>query len=304
MISTNRRVAYYPGCSVKTIEIAYNDSTEWVARALGIELDELKNYNCCGGGEMKSLGDVGLLFPVRNLMLAQELGHTEVVIPCSIGYHELSRAQSLIAQHPDRLERVNQMLSEAGEPTYRGGVAPRHFLEYLFNEFPLETFRGMTKRPLQGLKVGAYYGCLYSRPSQFTGTDRNPKLDNAERPFFMHRVLETVGCTMVTYGNEVSCCGGKNLLQDEEVAFRLDYETLSRAKRAGADMIALICPKCAGGLDTNQAKIIQKHGEEARLPVVFVTQLLGLAMGASAHDMKLKEMMAGAYGCLQQKRLA
>jgi heterodisulfide reductase subunit B2 len=299
-----RKIAYFPGCTLKTIDRSYDYSTRVVAGHLGIELDPLKNCNCSGAGEMKSLGDVGLMFPVRNLMLAREMGYREVVMPCSVCYHELSRANKIMKEDKERLDGVNKILSEAGEPIYQPDVTERHFLEYLYNKVGIDEIKSKVKMPLKGLKVGAYYGCLYSRPSVFTGTGRTDRLDDPERPYYMHRILEAIGCTMVTYGNETACCGGRNMMQDEETSFKLIYDTLSKAKKAGADIVSLICPKCAGGLDILQPKITKHLGSEANIPVVFVTQLIGLAFGESGKKMLLKDMESDAYPALKEKGFA
>jgi heterodisulfide reductase subunit B len=244
---------------------------------------------------MKSLGEVGLFFPTRNLMLAEQTGQTHLVMPCNVCYHELSRANTILREESDRREAVNDLLAKAGEPTYRGTVKERHLLEFIYNEVGMDRIRSLVKRPLTGLKVAPYYGCLYTRPSIFTGTDRrDPKLDDAERPYFMHRILEAIGCIISDYNNETACCGGRNVMQDPDTSMLLSAETLSQAKEAMGDVMSLICPKCAGAMDINQPKIVEKYGQKTDLPVVFFTQLMGLAFGESRRRMKFAEMTTDA----------
>jgi len=304
-----KRVPYYPGCALLTVDVAYDESSKRVAQRLGTELVDIEDYNCCGIGELKSQGDAGLMLPARNLMLAkQQFQAQELVMSCSVCYHELSRANAYIRKNARQKARVNELLQKGGEPPYEGDVEARHFLEYLYNEHGVEAIRAKVTRPLNGLKVAPYYGCLYTRPSQFTGSGRESRLDHPERPRFMHEILEACGAETVAYGNETSCCGGRNLIQDEETSFRLIYDTLSKAKAAGADVVALICPKCAGGLDIMQEQVIKAaekrepgSGERARIPVVYVTQLIGLALGETAKDVRLRDMETNAAAVLAAK---
>jgi len=298
---TVKKVAYFPGCALKTVDRAYDHSARIVARYLEIELVLLKNPNCSGGGEMKAMGDVGLFFPIRNLMLAEQTGQTDLVMPCNVCYHELSRANTIYRTEADRREAVNDLFTKAGEPLYQGRIKERHLLEYIYNEVGVERIRSLVKRPLSGLKVAPYYGCLYTRPSIFTGTDRrDPKLDDAERPYFMHRILEALGCTVSEYQNETACCGGRNVMQDPETSMLLCAETLGQAKEAMGEVMSVICPKCAGAMDINQPKIVERYGQKADLPVVFFTQLMGLAFGESRRRMKFSEMTTQADDAIQK----
>ncbi len=297
-----KKVAYYPGCALKTIDRAYDDTSKYVAGSLGFALEEIGDYNCCGIGELKSQGEAGLMLPARNLMLAKEqFGAKDLVMSCSVCYHELARANTILNKRADEKEKVNDLLRTGGGSGYEGDVEPRHIIEFLFNEVGVAGVKARVKKPLAGLKVAPYYGCLYSRPSVYTGTARNPRMDDAERPRFMHALLEACGATTVSYGNETSCCGGRSLIQDEDTSFRLIYDTLSKAKAAGADVVALICPKCAGGLDIMQENVLKAAekresgaGKKGHIPIVYATQLIGLAFGASAGEMKLRDMETGA----------
>ena len=135
----------------------------------------------------------------------------------------------------------------------------------------------------------------------YTFTDKKPGADNSERPRFMHDFLEAAGAETVFYGNEVQCCGGRNLVQDEETSFALCSQTISKAKKAGADVIAVICPKCAGALDVNQPKIAAKFGSGSELPVVYLTQLMALAFGFSKKEAELGDMISGALELFEER---
>ncbi len=303
MLKENQ-AAYYPGCALLTIDRAYNSSAKLVSKKMGVELVELPDYNCCGIGEMKSKGAVSIYLSLRNMMLAKsKLGSKDLVMACSVCYHEISRSIARVRENKNELEAVNSIFNEAGET--KDEFVPdgkvRHLLEFLYNEKGTEEAKKNTVKPLKGLKVAPYYGCLYSRPSMYTFTDKDPKMDNSERPRFMHDFLEVIGAETVSYGNEVQCCGGRNVVQDEETSFALCSQTLSKAKKAGADVIVTICPKCAGALDVNQPKIVEKFGKDSELPVVYLTQLMALAFGFSDKEAEIKDMISGPIKILREK---
>lgn len=298
------QAAYYPGCALLTIDRAYNNSSKLVSKKMGVELVEIPDYNCCGIGEMKSKGAVSMYLPLRNMMIANnKLGSKDLVMACSVCYHEFMRSITRVRENLNELEAVNSIFKEAGE--FENEYVPdgdaRHILEFLYNEKGVDEVKRNTVKPLKGLKVAPYYGCLYSRPSMYTFTDKKPKMDNSERPKFMHDFLEAIGAETVFYGNEVQCCGGRNVVQDEETSFALCSQTISKAKKAGADVIALICPKCAGALDVNQPKIVEKFGKDSELPIVYLTQLMALAFGFSRKEAEFGDMISNPDKVLQEK---
>ncbi len=298
------QVAYYPGCALLTIDRAYNNSSKLVSKKMGIELIELPDYNCCGIGEMKSKGAVSLYLPLRNMMLAKSrLGSKDLVMACSVCHHEFSRAVARVRENENELADVNGIFKDAGEneEEFIPDGEPRHILEFLYNEKGVDEVRKNVVQSLKGLKLAPYYGCLYSRPSMYTFTDKKPKIDNSERPRFMHDFLEAMGAETVFYGNEVQCCGGRNVVQDEETSFTLCAQTLSKAKKAGADLLVLICPKCAGALDVNQPAIVKKLGKDAELPVVYLTQLMALAFGFSKKQAEFGDMFSKPLNVLEEK---
>ncbi len=298
------QAAYYPGCALLTIDRAYNNSSKLVSKKMGIELVEIPDYNCCGIGEMKSKGAASMYMPLRNMMIAKnKLGSKNLIMACSVCYHEFSRSITRVKENQNELSAVNAIFKEAGEfnEEYIPDGEARHILEFLYNEKGVEEVKKNVVKPLKGLKVAPYYGCLYSRPSMYTFTDKKPKMDNSERPRFMHEFLEALGAETVFYGNEVQCCGGRNVVQDEETSFALCSQTISKAKKAGADVIALICPKCAGALDVNQPKIVEKFGKDSKLPIVYLTQLMALAFGFSKKEAEFSDMISEPLKVLNEK---
>ncbi|RZD19278.1 MAG: disulfide reductase [Candidatus Acididesulfobacter diazotrophicus] len=296
------QAAYYPGCALLTIDRAYNNSSKLVSKKMGIELVEIPDYNCCGIGEMKSKGAVSLYLPLRNMTIAKsKLGSKDLVMACSVCYHEFTRSITKVKENKKLLDEVNLILKDADEEEYAPEGEARHILEFLYNEKGPDEVKKNTVKPLKGIKVAPYYGCLYTRPSMYTFADKKPNLDNSEKPHFMHDFLESMGAEVVSYGNEVQCCGGRNVVQDEETSFTLCSQTLSKAKKAGADFLVVICPKCAGALDVNQPKIVEKYGEDSELPVVYLTQLMALAFGFSEKDAQFSDMISNPLKVLKEK---
>ena len=300
MSVAKKKAAYYPGCTLKSVDIAFDTTTKAVTRTLGLELQEVTDYSCCGAGEMKSEGNVSYLLPTRNLLRVAEMGRDEVVMSCNVCYHEMTRANTAVKGNPAKKQHLNALLEEAGEKSYEGNITARNTLEFIYNEGGLEEIKANVRKPLTGLKVAPYYGCLYNRPQDMLDVSPSVQLDDLERPHFMHDILEALGATVVRFGNETSCCGGKNVMSDEPNTHKLSGKVLASAKAAGADVLALMCPKCAATLDILQGDIIHAVGEEARLPVVFYTQLMAMAFGHPASEVRLKNMESNPQAVLSR----
>ncbi len=295
----SREVAYFPGCSLKTIDRAYDVSTRLVARDLGLGLVEVEDYACCGAGELKGNGINSYYLPARNLGHLLRQGQVDVMVSCNVCYHELSRAAYAWTHQAQIGEQINDMLRAAGEPPMTQSASVRNTLDYLINHVGLEAISRRVVRPLTGLRVAPYYGCLYHRPQAMVSSVQVAG-EHPEHPHFMHDVLRTLGAQVIAHPAETTCCGGKNLLSDEEIAGRLTGRILSQAKAAGAEVLSLMCPKCAGGLDALQPRAVKAVGEGARLPVVYYTQLMAIAFGHSPEASGLREMESGGLTVIQR----
>ncbi len=295
----SHETVYFPGCSLKTIDRAYDASTRLVASDMGLHLVEVQDYACCGAGELKGDGLKSHYLPGRNLGHLLEQGQTEVMVSCNVCYHELSRT-AYVWSHSERIgSEINRLLEAAGEPGITKTPSVRNTLEYLVNVVGLDRISQRVKRPLTGLRVAPYYGCLYHRPGSMVSSIQVAGED-PERPHFMHDVLRALGATVVPHSAETTCCGGKNLLSDERIASKLTGRILSQAKEAGADVLSLMCPKCAGGLDALQPRAIKAAGEGARLPVVYYTQLVAVAFGHSPEAVYLKDMESDSFDVIRR----
>ncbi|WP_053959628.1 CoB--CoM heterodisulfide reductase iron-sulfur subunit B family protein [Sulfobacillus thermosulfidooxidans] len=293
------KTAYFPGCSLKTIDRAYDVSTRVIAKDLGMTLVEVEDYSCCGAGELKGEGVKSHFLPARNLAHLLHQGETEVMVSCNVCYHELSRTAYTFEVGGAVRDEIQNMLNEAGEPPLTEKPSVRNTLEYLVNVVGLDKIAQHVRVPLTGLRVAPYYGCLYHRPGNMLSSVQIAGEDT-EHPHFMHDLLKTLGATVVSHPAETTCCGGKNLLSDGRTSGKLTGRILSKAKSSGADVLALMCPKCAGGLDALQPRAIDAVGEGAKLPVMYYTQLVGIAFGHRPEELYVGDMESDALSLIEQ----
>lgn len=272
------KYSYFPGCSLKGTGRAYEESLIPVLRALDVELEELDDWNCCGATAYMSVDEVkACVVSSRNLALAEKLGHKEMIAPCSACYLVLNKTKHYLQDSSEVNEIVGKALKE-GNLTYKGNVPVRHPLDVLVHTVGLDEIKKRVKKPLKGLKVAPYYGCQIVRPYS--------TFDDQYNPTTMDRLLEAIGCTIVTYPLKTRCCGGSLTGTLPEQGLLCSHIILKEAKRRGADVIATVCPLCQFNLDSYHDKIEAKW-ESARVPCVYFTQLLGLAFGIGEQELGL-----------------
>ncbi len=208
---------------------------------------------------------------------------------CNGCVYSLARANDAMADEPTR-SRINARLEEGGSPAYDGTSNIRHVLEYIHNAAGLERIRAQVVRPLRGITVAPYYGCLYSRPKRYTRVGLEPGRDNPENPYFLDELLEACGATVIhDYPAKTICCGGGHALSDLDVSVAFSASVMNEAKRAKADVVATICPLGQINIENNLDRIRQAYGEEVLLPVAYFTQLMALAFGRSVRASRLKD---------------
>ncbi|MGC8650131.1 MAG: CoB--CoM heterodisulfide reductase iron-sulfur subunit B family protein [Hydrogenobaculum sp.] len=315
-----KNVAYYPGCSLEGAARAYDVSLRLVAKDLGLELDYLKDYNCCGAMESKNVTFWGtILMNARNMSLARKQGHEVIVAPCNGCSFSLQRAWYFLTTDNSVLTKTNALLREGGVDPLDVIPETYHALEWLYEEAGPEKIKEKTKKPLKGLKVANYYGCLYTRPhfyartySHAGGQDldkdrpmRRATADDDEHPFFQNKLLEAAGATSVDFEPmHTQCCGGPHSLSDESVSEKFVMMILQNAKRNGADVIATECPLCHASLEMYRHRLMLKGVPDVDVPAVYFTQLLGLALGRSASEVKLKDNLSDPLPVLKRYGLA
>jgi heterodisulfide reductase subunit B len=272
------KYSYFPGCSLKGTGRAYEESLLPVFQALGVELEELDDWNCCGATAYMAVDEVkACVMASRNLAIAEKAGHQELMAPCSACYLVLNKAKHYLHESP-AVQKVIQGALKEGKLSYSGNVPVRHPLDVLVNNIGLAEIKKRVKHPLTGLKVAPYYGCQIVRPYS--------TFDDQYNPTTMDRLLETLGCTIVNYPLKTRCCGGSLTGTLPEPGLLCSYILLKEAIKRGADVIATVCPLCQFNLDGYHDKIEAKWGS-VRIPTVFFSQLMGLAFGLSEKELGL-----------------
>jgi len=268
------KYAYFPGCSLKGTGRAYEESFLAVFRALGVEMAEIEDWNCCGATAYMAVDEArALALAARNLALAEKQQCGDLVAPCNGCYLILMKSEKWINESPETSRNIQRVMREAGLE-YSGKVAVRHPLEILLNDIGLEAIKSKARRTLKGLRVAPYYGCQIVRPYA--------TFDDQYRPMTMDRLLESLGAAVVDYRLKTRCCGGALTGTIPDVGQRMAYILLHEAKRCGADVMAVCCPLCHFNLDSYQKEIKAHYPGDAAIPAVYFTQLLGLALGLDA----------------------
>lgn len=264
-------IPYFPGCTLSTKAAGYDRSGRAVSQALGLPLEELPEWQCCGATFPLAVENaMSLIAPVRLLAEVQKAGNNVTTL-CAICFHVLRRTQNFLQAHPEVLERVNWFTEEA----YLGEARVSHFLELLRDQLTWNGLRERVLHPLQSLKVAPYYGCLLLRPQAEIG------LDDPDDPRILHDCLAALGCEVVTFSYQAECCGSYLDVQQPDLCEQLAGTILSSARRAGAQAIVTACPLCQFNLDVFQRRA-NRAGSAEVLPVLYFTQLMAVALGLDA----------------------
>ncbi len=262
--------AYYPGCSLDSTAKEYDMSVRAVFAKLDIELHELDEWTCCGATHSAIYKeDSRFLLSLRNLALAEMQGYDTVIAPCSACYKNLRRAAKLAEADKTICTRVNAEMEEVFSCS--GQVEVLHPLYLILRDYGLDTLKKRVVRPLTGMKIASYYGCMLTRPVD--------KFDSAERPTGLDRLVRALGAEPVDYNYKAKCCGGALALSHGGTTARMASDVLTSAKARGAEAVTLACPMCHMALDLYQSKAEKIVQRDLDLPVVFFTQLMGLALG-------------------------
>ena len=280
---------YYPGCSCsgKTTGRAYSESLTAVFQALNVTYEELEDWNCCGATMYMSVDEQqAFAMSARNLALAERQGSDggdapTLTTPCAACYTILNKTQHYIDDYPQIGESIHSALAAAGL-SCNGRVQVRHPLDILVNDVGLEKIAGRVKRPLEGLRVACYYGCLLVRPYA--------TFDDPYNPTAMDRFIEALGAEPVDWPLKTRCCGASLSGTIEAVGVRLGYILLSEARRRGADVVATACPFCQFNLECFQQQMIRDHQLEGQVPIAFFTQLAGIAFDLPGRDIGLHRL--------------
>ena len=268
--------SYFPGCSLDASAVAYALSIKAMTEALGVELAELEDWNCCGASPYSSLDTlICSCISARNLALAEKTG-LDLVTACSSCYSVLGKTNSLLWQNPQLKEEVDEALA-AGGLEYHGGVPVRHLAHVLIQDVGSEAIAAKAKRNLDGLRVAVYYGCQLVRPAG--------GFDDPEFPQSLDRLIESLGATAVNFPLKSRCCGGSLVISEESIALGLIRKLLDSAATNGAECIITVCPLCQTNLDVYQGRVNRRFKTHYDMPILFFTQLVGLALGLGSKEL-------------------
>ncbi len=288
------KYAFYPGCSLESSAWDYDLSTRAVCRALGIELVDIPKWVCCGSTPAHaSNASLALALPAINLHKAQGMG-LAVLTACASCYSRLRTANHHLRESEEERQRVERI---TGTP-YDGGVEVVHILDVLANTVGTDGLRANVRQSLGDLKVACYYGCLLTRPPEVVA------FDNPEQPTCMESMAAAVGAVPVTWPFKTECCGAGLSITNSDVVCRLGHRLLSMAHEAGAECLVVGCPLCQLNLDLRQQDAAKAFEDTPRMPVVYLAQLVGLALGLTADELGLSALSVGLTVLLDKRQAA
>jgi len=289
------KYAYFPGCSLHSTAKEYDISTREVANALGIELIEIPDWVCCGATPAHiTMHLLSLALPVKNLIKAESMGSYEVATCCAACFSRLKIANHIMCKDEVHREKVEKIV---GHP-YKGGVKVRHFLDILVNVYGLKNLEERLTKELAGLKVACYYGCLLTRPPEVT------ELDDLEDPHLMDDLMKALGVEPVRWPYKTECCGASFSLTKTDIVLKLSADILQMAADEGAEAIVVACPLCQSNLDLRQPMINEKYKKKFNIPVIYFTQLVGLALGIEPKKLGFEKHIINPVPLLKGKELA
>ncbi len=267
---------FYPGCSLQRSARPYLDSIMATREMIGVDLAEIQDWNCCGATEYTSVYHVASYALVaRNLALAarQADDTRTITAACSACYLNLAKTQSYLENDPVLADKVGRALSAGGLSYKAGSMKVRHLLDLVVNDVGLERVKGVVTHPLSGLRIAPYYGCMIARP------DRDNRWDNVEHPMAMDRLMRVLGAEVVDFPLKTHCCGGHMTQINLTVAYELIRRIVHAASEYKADLLVTLCPMCQLNLDAYQTEVNKYFHTDYRVPVLYFSQLMGLAFG-------------------------
>ncbi len=275
------KFTFFPGCSSEGSGSHLDISTRAVSAKLGIELEDLNDWNCCGasvahvdGGYLPTLA-----LSARNLAQAREQGENDLIASCAACYIKSHHANEKIREDEDLASKINEALAADGK-SYDGGLHVRHICEVFVNDIGTEAIKEQVSNPLEGLKVAGYVGCQTVRP--FANTERGGNFDTYDDPRFLDGFIEACGAEAVEFENKTTCCGGAIALMSPDKTLDLMKGILEEARAREADCIATPCPLCQQNVEMYQDRINKTFATDYQIPVVFHTQIMAVAFGLDA----------------------
>ncbi|HSK15498.1 MAG TPA: CoB--CoM heterodisulfide reductase iron-sulfur subunit B family protein [Gaiellaceae bacterium] len=289
------RVAYYKGCLASLSAKELDTSTQALAPKLGIELEPLESVTCCGAGDIhEAEPDYYLHLNARILAYAEATGCDTLMTICNVCTLNLRQANFQI-QNDDALRvRVSENLEKVGAPPYSGGVEVLHFLWLMADGEGFEKLKAVAHKGLKGLKVAPFYGCQILRPSKLLG------FEDPDRPSSLEAIIEACGGEAIDYPAKIKCCGFPIIQAREETALGELIQPIRQSIEAGADAMVTPCPLCHLSLDAWQSKLEAQTGESFRMPILHLSQLVGVAAGLPDSELKFKRHVVSVDPVLEK----
>ncbi|MBI5436380.1 MAG: CoB--CoM heterodisulfide reductase iron-sulfur subunit B family protein [Nitrosomonadales bacterium] len=266
------KLVYYPGCTLKNQATNFDVSTVSSMAKLDVEVEEMAQWNCCGTVHALDSDNVmNRVAPITNLIRVKEANASEFMTSCAMCYNTLKRANIDVKQRADALETINDFLS-LEKTKYEGDVDVLHLLEYLRDRVGFDKLAERVTKPLKGLRVACYYGCLLVRPKEVA-------FDDVENPMVMENLVRALGATPVDFSYKTECCGAYQTVDKPEVIAGRTDKIMGSAHEEQADLVVVSCPLCAFNLDFRQDDAKRLNPDFHNMPVLYFTQLMALAFG-------------------------
>ncbi len=286
-------MAYYPGCSLKQSSSLCDVQSRVVFAELGVNLREIRDWNCCGATSAAKIDDfLAVGMAARNIGIAEDAGFSEMVIPCSACYSRTVTARKRMADDADLAVEINEELARPAT----GRLRIRSVVEALLNEVQRPDFPGRLQVEFKGLRPVCYYGCMLTR----FPADGALAADDVENPRGMETALQELGVPAADWNMKTACCGASAQMTDPALADALMAEILKDALARNANCIVTTCPMCQMNLDFRQDHIGPVHGIDNRLPVYFLTELVGAALGLSPERLQMDRHFLDCVSLLKE----
>lgn len=274
------KLSYYPGCTLKNHARNFDDTTFSVMDRLNVEVEELSRWNCCGTvHSLASDNIMNRMAPIRNLIRAKEEGADKLMTVCSMCYNTLKRANDHVSADSEVKDRLNDFMYME-KVDYEGDVNVFHMLEFLRDEIGFKDLASRVEKPLEGLKVACYYGCMLVRPKEVA-------FDDVENPTIMEDLITALGGTPVDFAMKTECCASYQTVDKPEIVAEQTAKIVGDADSKGADLVVVSCPLCAFNLDNRQEKTAEMFPDFNNMPVVYFTQLMAIALGCPDESLGL-----------------
>jgi heterodisulfide reductase subunit B len=286
-----KKYALFPGCSLEKIAGSYYQSSVETTKQFGIELQELDDWNCCGATTYSYIDELlANTLVARNLALAEKEG-LDFVAPCSACYKNAYFANKYIKEDPDLFEHINYAL-ESDDLQFQGNIEVYHLIDIFANEIGPEEIKEKVTNPLTGLKVAPYYGCQIVRPRK--------NGEELENPQFFEEIITAMGADAVDFADRLRCCGASLIMTSRHAALEMVRVLLYNAVHSGADVIATACPLCQVNLECYQTAVNEEFGTDFNVPVLYFTQILGMALGMSRRQLGIGSELVSAAPIFSQ----